>query len=182
MQIKQQSVIILQKTRAGNSDNIKGSGFSKGWNGSKHFLKIIASLQYVTALGKPMTSYLFMEDEKEQEQSNITSPQKIDVKAWAILRAWSHTELKQAGRKASHAEDSSSIIQSSSWNTVWSWYRHTAQILGSTTAPTVHLAGDRSWPSSWRDPASVAGGLCPTCSCWAPSCSNLVSPCNKPAT
>lgn len=30
---------------------------------------------------------------------------------------------------------------------------------------TVHLAGGRSGPPTWRDPASVAGGLCPTCPC-----------------
>lgn len=33
--------------------------------------------------------------------------------------------------------------------------------------PTLHLAGDKSWPSSWWDPSSVVSGLCPTRSWWA---------------
>lgn len=78
-------------------------------------------------------------------------------------------------KNLSHAEDSSSIIQSSSWNTVWSWYHHTAHISGSTAAPRC------TWLET--EAGRLPVGLCPTCFLLGPRAagSHLVSLCNRPA-
>lgn len=176
MQIKHLPVIIIPK-KAGNSDIIKGFEFSKDWNGSKHFLKITFRLQYVTPTDNQwLHTYSWRKNQALHRLKNCLGL------AWAILRAWSHTELKRAGRKnlpcwgliIHHPElqlEHSVIMVPPYGSDLWE-HSHS----------TVHLAGHRSWPFPWRDPAAVGNGLCPTCPCWARAAgSHLVLPCDKPA-
>lgn len=158
--------------------------FQKESNDSKHIFRLIISLQYVTPLSSQWLHTYSWRKKEKRYRGNHHIPSQTDVKAWAILRAWSHTELKQAGRKASHAEDSSSIIQSSSWSTVWSWYHHTAQVSGSTVAPQCTWLGTEAGrlPDGTRHLWRAASVRPVPRWAWAAG-SHLVSPFkNKPVT
>lgn len=102
-------------------------------------------------------------------------------KASAILRAWTHTELKQARRKKTPMlrthhpglQLEHSVIMVPPYGSGLWVYSHS----------TVHLAGDRSGASPRWDAASVGNGLYPTCLCQALAAGwHLVLACNKQTT
>lgn len=77
----------------------QGLNVQNTWNSSTRYL-IIFNLQYITL---QHIQWLHICSLKKTCKASC-----ISSKASAILRAWTHTQLKQAGRKTSHAEDSSS--------------------------------------------------------------------------